>query len=185
MWSRWTSADPPKAETVPQRLRDALRQARIEAADKTAAVIDLRDADVARLDILNESLDPVFADLPDGVALFDRALSRGDTPRLWIDAIAHVEMGRDKRLYRFVQDTSHGRIVLAESFETSEIGDAVTKYVARRIVERERALSADAQARRDERGAPPGRRLAIFLLGMLAGAGAMAGALYLLILQFG
>ena len=27
--------------------------------------------------------------------------------------IAHVEMGRDKRQYRFVQDTRYGRAVLA------------------------------------------------------------------------
>ncbi len=39
------------------------------------------------------------------VDLFDRGISRGDTPRLWIDVIAHVAMGRDKRQYRFVQDT--------------------------------------------------------------------------------
>lgn len=35
----------------PIRLRDALRQARIEAADRTGVVIDLRDAEVARLEI--------------------------------------------------------------------------------------------------------------------------------------
>ena len=40
------------------RLRDALRQARIEAADRTGVVVDLRDAEVARLEILNEALDP-------------------------------------------------------------------------------------------------------------------------------
>jgi len=45
-------------ETRPIRLRDALRQARIEAADRTGVVVDLRDAEVARLEILNEALDP-------------------------------------------------------------------------------------------------------------------------------
>ena len=45
----------------PVRLRDALRQARIEAADRTGVVVDLRDAEVARLEILNEALDPLFA----------------------------------------------------------------------------------------------------------------------------
>ena len=103
------------AETAkPLRLREALWQARIEAADRTGVVIDLRDAEVARLEILNEALDPLFAQVPDQIDLFDRGLSKGDTPRLWIDIVAHVLMGRDKRLYRFVQDTRHGRIVLAE-----------------------------------------------------------------------
>lgn len=53
-------------------------------------------------------------------------------------------MGRDKRQYRFVQDTRYGRTVLAETYEVPEMVQAVTRYVARRLVERERALAADA-----------------------------------------
>jgi hypothetical protein len=53
-------------------------------------------------------------------------------------------MGRDKRQYRFVQDTRYGRAVLAESHEIADIVKAVTRYVARRLVERERALTDDA-----------------------------------------
>ena len=130
------------SETRPIRLRDALRQARIEAADRTGVVVDLRDAEVARLEILNEALDPLFAQVPDRVDLFDRGISQGDTPRLWIDVVAHVLMGRDKRIYRFVQDTRFGRIVIAESHDVPAVVDAVTDYVARRMVEREHALVA-------------------------------------------
>jgi hypothetical protein len=129
------------AEPAPRRLREAVREARIEAAERTGVVVDLRDAALARLELLNEALDPLFAEIPEQVELFDRGVSRGDTPRLWIDVIAHVEMGRDRRLYRFVQDTRYGRKVVAESFEISEIVEAVTKYVARRLIERERALA--------------------------------------------
>src|SRR6202045_814855 len=102
-------------ETRPVRLRDARRQARIEAADRTGDVVDLRDAEVARFEILNEALDPLFKEVPDHVDLFDRGISQGVTPRLWIDVVAHVVMGRDKRIYRFVQDSRFGRIVIAES----------------------------------------------------------------------
>ena len=130
------------SESRPIRLRDALRQARIEAADRTGVVVDLRDAEVARLEILNDALDALFKQIPDQVDLFDRGISQGDTPRLWIDVVAHVLMGRDKRIYRFVQDTRFGRIVLAESHEVATIVDAVTDYVARRMIERERALVA-------------------------------------------
>jgi len=130
------------SDTRPVRLRDALRQARIEAADRTGVVVDLRDAEVARLEILNEALDPLFAQIPEQVDLFDRGISEGDTPRLWIDVVAHVVMGRDKRIYRFVQDTRFGRIVIAESHDVAAIVDAVTDYVARRMVEREHALVA-------------------------------------------
>ena len=124
----------------PVRLRDALLRARIEAADRTGVVIDLRDAEVARLEILNDSLDPLFAQVPDQIDLFDRGISQGDTPRLWIDVVAHILMGRDKRMYRFVQDTRFGRIVLAESHDTAVIVEAVTDYVARRMIEREHAM---------------------------------------------
>src|SRR6476660_7361063 len=130
------------SDARPTRLRDALRQARIEAADRTGVVVDLRDAEVARLEILNEVLDPLFAEIPDQVDLFDRGISQGDTPRLWIDVVAHVVMGRDKRIYLFVQDTRFGRIVIAESHEVNAIVEAVTDYVARRMVEREHALVA-------------------------------------------
>src|SRR3954470_4560848 len=126
----------------PMRLRDALRKARIEAADRTGVVVDLRDAEVARLEILNDALDPLFVQVPDQIDLFDRGISQGDTPRLWIDVVAHIMMGRDKRMYRFVQDTRFGRIVLAESHDTAVIVEAVTDYVARRMIEREHALVA-------------------------------------------
>src|ERR1700741_2874997 len=126
----------------PLNLRDALRKARIEAADRTAVVVDLRDAEVARLEILNEALDPLFAQVPAEIDLFDRGISQGDTPRLWIDVVAHVLMGRDKRIYRFVQDTRFGRIVIAESHDVATMVDAVTDYVALRMVERKQALAA-------------------------------------------
>src|ERR1700710_1771064 len=137
-----TSAASSAVDAKPMRLRDALRKARIEAADRTGVVVELRDAEVARLEILNEALDPLFAQIPNEVDLFDRGISQGDTPRLWVDVVAHVGMGRDKRLYRFVQDTRFGRIVIAESHEVPAIVDAVTDYVARRMVEREHALVA-------------------------------------------
>ena len=154
----------------PIRLRDALRQARIEAADRTGVVVDLRDAEVARLEILNEALDPLFAQIPERVDLFDRGISQGDSPRLWIDVVAHVVMGRDKRIYRFVQDTRFGRIVIAESHDVTAIVDAVTDYVARRMIEREHAMVATpapepAVAEKPRRGG-----FWTFVLGFVVGA---------------
>jgi hypothetical protein len=131
------------ATQIEQPLKDAVREARIEAADRSAVIVDLRDADVARLELLNDALDPLFKEVPGDVELFDRGVSKGDVPRLWIDVVAHVEMGRDKRQYRFVQDTRYGRAVLAESYEVPALTEAIRRYVARRLVERERALSDD------------------------------------------
>jgi hypothetical protein len=142
MWGRRKKAyaEPPAPPTI---LKAAVREARIEAAERSAVVVDLHDADLARLELMNEALDPVFDDVPASVDLFDRGVSQGEVPRLWIDVIAHIEMGRDKRQYRFLQDTRYGRAVLAESYEVPEMVRAVTRYVARRLVERERALADD------------------------------------------
>src|ERR1700687_3759042 len=142
MWGRGKKTDAP-TPAPPNVLKEAVREARIEAAERSAVVVDLRDAELARLELLNEALDPVFKDVPPNVELFDRGVSKGDVPRLWVDVIAHVEMGHDKRQYRFVQDTRYGRAVLAETYEVAEMVQAVTRYVARRLVERERALADD------------------------------------------
>ena len=197
MWGRKKPEPAPSAETrpdekPPQRLRDALRQARIESAERTGVIVDMRDADLARLEILNEALEPLFKDIPDDLELFDRGLSRGDQPRLWIDAVAHVDMGRDKRTYRFVQDTRYGRKILAESAEPHEIVEGVTRYVARRIIERERALAADERPLRQDpvRDARWRRRMRwrafrAFVYGLVLGVAAVIGTLALLIARWG
>jgi hypothetical protein len=50
-------------------------------------------------------------------------------------------MAHDKRTYRFFQDTRQGRVLIAESQSVDTIVAAVADYVARRLVERERALT--------------------------------------------
>jgi hypothetical protein len=168
-------------------LKDAIRQARIESAERTGVVVDLHESELARLELLNEALDPVFQEVPQGIELFDRGISRGDSPRLWIDAITHVAMDREKRLYRLVQDTRFSRQILAETTQIPEMVQAVTTYVARRLIERERALAEDAKpilraAPVDVRttAGPPRRRIwPVFLFGMLAGALAFAAALWI------
>jgi len=162
-------------DAQPKRLRDALRQARIEAADRTGVVVDLRDAEVARLEILNEALDQVFNEIPHDIELFDSGISQGDTPRLWIDMIAHVVMGRDKRSYRLVQDSRFGRKVLAESHDVTAMVKAVTDYIARRMIEREHAM-ATAVPPPDAKPAPLMKqrsRFWPFVFGMVVGVVAL------------
>jgi hypothetical protein len=180
MWGRRDKAEAP-APAVPTALKDAVRDARIEAAERSGVVVDLRDAELARLELLNDALDPLLKDIPEGIDLFDRGVSRGETPRLWIDVIAHVEMGRDKRQYRFVQDTRYGRAVLAESYDVPDMVGAITQYVARRLVERERALADDtpfgqATARmmvRDEQRRGRLRALRTFIYGAVFAVAAL------------
>ncbi len=176
MWGRKPKATAAEVQS-PSQLKQAIHQARVEAAERTSVIDDLRDAELARLELLNEALNPIFSEVAPDVDLFDRGISRGETPRLWIDAVAHVAMGRDKRLYRFLHDSRIGRRVLAESHEIAEIVSAVTTYVARRLVERQRALEADPDllARVSDRMARHyrwrrhRRTLAVLALGFTAG----------------
>jgi hypothetical protein len=185
MWGRKRrAAEAAKPNEPPQRLRDALRKARVDQAERSAVIVDLHDAEVARLEVLNEALDPLFEEIPKEIDLFDRGISRGETPRLWIDAITHVAMGRDKRSYRFLQDARYGRTVLAESMNVAEVVEAVTKYVAQRLIERDRALADGsppgirdvAQEMRLERRRRRWRALRAFLLGLLAGVAILVAA---------
>src|SRR5215475_4988043 len=124
MWGRRRNSNasvPSQPAEPPSPLRLAMRQARIDEAERTGVVVDLHDAEVARLEILSEALDPLFADIPAHIDLFDRGISRGENPRLWIDSIAHVAMGRDKRSYRLLQDTRYGRKVLTETVHVSDM----------------------------------------------------------------
>ncbi len=184
MWGRKkkeeAAAAAEAAPVPPNRLKDAIRQARIETAQRTGVVVDLRDAEAARLELLNDALDPVFADIPPEVELFDRGVSKGEVPRLWIDVTTHVAMGRDKRIYRFVQDTRFGRKVLLETPNVADMAEAVTRYVAARLVERERALADTIDTGR----APPRRSgwraFGAFVLGVLIGVFAILAAAVLL-----
>jgi hypothetical protein len=120
---------------VPPSLTAAIRRARVEGAEQNQAVADLREAEVGRLQLLDQA--------PSGVDLFDAGIAYGERPRLFIDMIGFVEMAHDRRTYRFLQDTRHGRVLIAETERIDRVVAAITNYVARRLVERERALASD------------------------------------------
>lgn len=128
-------------------LAAALRTARVDDAERTEALHDLRTVALARLGLLRDALHPILAQLPDDADLFDVGLMPSDPPRLFVDMIAFVEMDRDRRTYRFLQDTSHERVLLAESDAIPAITDAITRYIARRLVEREKTLASLLGAR--------------------------------------
>jgi hypothetical protein len=126
-----------------ERLKLAVRQARVDDAERTRVIAELRGAEIARLEMLRDELQPVLAEVPKDVDLFDLALVPSEHPRLFIDMIAFVEMGRDKRTYHFWQDTRLGRVTLAESERLEPMVEAITDYIARRLIEREKALAGD------------------------------------------
>lgn len=128
-------------------LKQAMRRARLDDAERAGARAELRAARLGRLELLQDSLQPLLAQIPDEIDLFDIALVPSSDPRLFIDMIGFVEMGRDARSYILQQDTRHGRIRIAETQSLDTMVDAVTDYVARRLLERDKALASDAKSR--------------------------------------
>ena len=129
-------------------LRDTIREVRTAETERADVVVELRDAERARLELLAEELRGVFAEVPADDDQFIFTVAAGTPPRLWIDMTAFVVMGRDRRTYRFLKDTRLGRTVIVESAELADVGDTITHYVAERIIERERAIEGDWLIRR-------------------------------------
>jgi hypothetical protein len=128
-----------------RRLNEAIREVKNAAADRDDVVVEIREASRVRLELLAQELQPVFDAVPADNDWFDFAISSGLQPRLWIDAISHVALARDRRTYRFLADTRLGRTVLAESPEIKPVADQVTRYVAERMVERQRLVEGTVE----------------------------------------
>jgi hypothetical protein len=133
--------DKPDNVPIQPDLAASIRQARVENAERAEAMADLRELEIGRLKALESTLEQVVDQAPQGVDMFDMALRQSEHPRLFLDMIAFVDMAHDKRTYRFFQDTRQGRVLIAESQSVDTIVAAVADYVARRLVERERALT--------------------------------------------
>jgi hypothetical protein len=131
------------------RLSDIVRKARVSSAERQDVVVDMKEADKARLELLAEKLEPIFDDVDKEDDRFDFNISSGAQPRIWIDCVAHVYMGRDRRTYRFVRDSRLGRVVLIESGDADEVYSYVTNYIAARVIEREKLLEGDMEAFKD------------------------------------
>ena len=162
------------------RLAEAIRDVKNAVADRDDVVVDIREAQRTRLELLADDLKPVFADVDEDDERFDFAISAGAQPRLWIDSVAHVTMGRDRRTYRFLRDTRLGRVVLSESSDIKKVADQVTRYVAERVIERRRMLEGEVTPLdprlyvsqddgREKKGSSVLRGLGIILLGGLVG----------------
>jgi hypothetical protein len=136
-------------------LKDTIRKVRTAEAERSDVVVELRDAERARLELLADELRGVFAEVPAEDEQFIFTVAPGTPPRLWIDMTAFVVMGRDRRTYRFLKDTRLGRTIVLETAELGDVADTITHYVAERIIERERSLEGDwlmKRVMRDEVG---------------------------------
>ena len=142
-------------------LRDAIREVRTAEAERSDVVVELRDAERARLEMLAEELRSVFNEVPAEDEQFIFTVAAGTPPRLWIDMTSFVVLARDRRTYRFLKDTRLGRTVIVETAKLEDVADTITHYVAERIVERERALEGDWLMKRVVRGETSRRGAAV------------------------
>jgi hypothetical protein len=152
--------DESDADRIPPSLKTAVRKARVDMAERSDVVNDLRRAEIARLDILHEAFKPILAQVPAHVDLFDCGIVPGERPRLFVDMIAWVEMGHDRRTYRFAQETRNGRVTLAENDRVEPVVEAMTDYIARRLVEREAVFASEITGYTPPAAAAPRRQAA-------------------------
>lgn len=182
-------------------LRAAVDAVRTRQADQRDVVVDLGEAERARLDLLAAELLPLFEEIDEADERFDLAVSQGERPRMWIDMTTFVAMGHDKLSYRMVKDTRMGRIVMAETSDKDKMADIVAEYVAEKVLEREKMiegewrsmmsvknaavdLSSDAAAISTAHLPPKKQRrrgLMWFLLGLLCGLVLIGGMAFLLV----
>ena len=154
---RWRGGDR-DIERAQRSLAEAVQLARAQRADRDDVVVDMKEAERARIDLLVEELRPLFEDVGPEDERFDFAVSNGRRPRLWLDATTYVAMGNDRRTYRLIRDRLHGRTVLAETGQLDLMADAASAYIAERVLERRRALEGDWEEiveRRDADASPP------------------------------
>lgn len=170
-------------------LAAALSEVKNRQANRDDVVVDMKEAELARLELLGNEIRPLFEELPGDNDQFEFGLSNGKPPRIWIDMTAHVTMGHDRRTYRFLKDTKAGRMVLAESSKLELVADAIANYIAERVLERERILQGEwtslqlveETAIHKEKNLKKSTQLN--LIWFILGFGLSAGALYMWIVH--
>jgi hypothetical protein len=159
-------------------LREAIRKARLEEAERLDLAADHRDGEIARLELLKAELEAVFAELPPHDDRFNLVLVPSRPARLWIDLFTYVAVDETSGAYLFIRNSENGRRTLFSSNSVADIADRITRYMAHEIVRRERLEGALAESGRGaglglqspSTGANMGVVIAGFAIGVLTGA---------------
>ncbi len=166
-------------------LREAIRKARLEEAEQLDRTADLRDGEIARLELLKSELETVFAELPHDDR-FNLTLVPSRPARLWVDLFTYAAIDDGSGAYLFVRNSENGRRTLFSSTNVTDMADRVTRYMAREIVRRERIEAALVEPS----GVAPGRGagafgsslgivIAAFVIGLLTGAVGLLATVWL------
>ncbi len=172
---------------VSRSLREAIRKARLEEAERLDVAADRRDGEIARLELLKTELESVFAEIPNHDDRFNLTLVPSRPARLWIDLFTYSAVDDGSGAYLFVRNSENGRRTLYSATNVADMADRITSYVAREIVRRERLEAAliepspghwlVAESNRSESGM--GVVIAAFVIGLVTGAAGLFAAVWL------
>jgi hypothetical protein len=169
-------------------LHEAVRKARVEEAYRLDEAADLRDSEIARLELMKAELQTVFAEVPSNDDRFTLMLVPSRPARLWVDLFTYVAIDEASGAYLFIRNSDSGRRTLYSTASVSEMADRITSYIAREIVRKERLEAALLEPlQREERPPAPaahprsglGVVAAAFVIGLLTGAAGLFAAAWL------
>lgn len=168
-------------------LGEAIREARLEEAERLNVTADYRDGEIARLELLKAELETVFAEIPKQDDRFNLTLVPSRPARLWIDLFTYVCVDEASGAYLFVRNSENGRRTLFSANNVADMADRIMTYVAHEIVRRERmeaALQTQGTRQTIMMGQPDtgsGSRIVMlaFVIGVLAGAAGLFAAVWL------
>lgn len=166
-------------------LGDAIREARLEEAQRLNVTADNRDGEMARLELLRAELETIFAEIPRPDDRFNLTLVPSRPARLWIDLFTYVCVDEGSGSYLFVRNSENGRRTLFSANNVADMADRIMTYVAHEIVRRERIEAAlvDHGARptiiTTETSSPTRLALLAFIIGVLTGAAGLFAAVWL------
>ena len=124
-------------------LSKSIERMKSRHADRDDVVVELRQTQLTRMELLARDLQSVFNQVPIDNDQFEFALTSGETPRLWLDMTTHVRMGAMRHEYELVKDTRMGRTILAASTDRNQMGKVITDYIADKMLERERLIEGE------------------------------------------
>jgi hypothetical protein len=168
-------------------LREAIRKARLEEAEKLDLAADHRDGEIARLELLKAELEAVFAEMPNHDDRFNLVLVPSRPARLWIDLFTYAAIDDASGAYLFLRNSESGRRTLFSSNNVADVADRITRYMAHEIVHRERLEASLTGLNRMTRlgsepfiaGASMGVVIAAFAIGLLTGVAGLLAAVWL------
>ena len=127
----------------------------------------IHDAQMLRLLVLKDDLEPIIASMWKPDLFFDLQIAPSESPRLWLDLVSSVVMAPDPRTYRLIQETDD-REILFETRDRAEMAERICQYMAHGPVAQARHMT-DASGILPRRNYSAGSLILAWLSGLVLG----------------